>query len=154
MCGVLLFDSPACVAQLDRASASGAEGCGFKSRRTHHFLRFPTRCYVKNSLCRRWLQGGQLGFQTAELKFQLIDAAVEALEGFPGFGRNDHAVFAMMARGGVTFDGVLEFFAAGATGAKALAGGGGWHGFEITVYGRGMSKSLQIFQAVNSIISR
>jgi hypothetical protein len=28
---------PARVAQLDRASASGAKGCGFNSRRAHHF---------------------------------------------------------------------------------------------------------------------
>ena len=33
--------APARVAQLDRASASGAEGCGFKSRRAHH--RFPMK---------------------------------------------------------------------------------------------------------------
>ncbi len=35
-----LADLEARVAQLDRALASGAKGCGFKSRLAHHFSRF------------------------------------------------------------------------------------------------------------------
>jgi len=59
--------------------------------------------------------------------FQLRETRVEALDGFAGLGGNGDAVFAVMAGGGAAFDGILKFFAAGATGAEALAGGDLFH---------------------------
>jgi hypothetical protein len=50
---------------------------------------------------------------------------VEALQDFPRLGGNGHAVLAMVARGGAAFDGIFKFLAAGAAGARALAGGRG-----------------------------
>jgi len=70
----------------------------------------------------RW-RGG-LFLKAAELVFQLRHAAAEAFQDFPGLGGNGHAVFAMMARGGAVVGGIFILLAAGAAGARALAGGG------------------------------
>jgi hypothetical protein len=61
----------------------------------------------------------------AQLVFELGHAIVEALQNFPRFGRDGHAVLAMVARGGAAFDGIIKLLAAGAAGARALTGGGG-----------------------------
>jgi len=68
--------------------------------------------------------GGGFFRRGAEGALQLGHAVVEPLQDFPGFNGHDHAIFAMMPRGGIALDGVFKFFAAGAAGAEALAGGG------------------------------
>lgn len=72
---------------------------------------------------------GGLFLKATKLVFQLRHAVVEAFQNFPRLGGNGHAVFAMVARGGAAFDGIIKFLATGAAGARALAGGGwGEHG--------------------------
>jgi hypothetical protein len=65
---------------------------------------------------------GRLFLKPAKLVFQLGHATAEAFQNFPGFGRDGHAVFAVMARGGTAFDGIFKLFAAGAAGAGAVSG--------------------------------
>jgi hypothetical protein len=58
-----------------------------------------------------------------QLMLQLRHASVEALDDGPDAGGNDGTVRAMMAGGGVAFDGIIEFPATGAAGARTLGGG-------------------------------
>ena len=60
----------------------------------------------------------------SELMLQLGHAGAQAFQRFAGLGGNGHAVFAMVARGVAALDRVFKFFAAGATGVRALAGCG------------------------------
>jgi hypothetical protein len=71
--------------------------------------------------------GGGLVRKTAEGALQLGHPTAQALQDFARFGRHAHAVFTVMARGGIAFDGVFKLFAAGAAGAEALAGSWFFH---------------------------
>ena len=67
--------------------------------------------------------------EPGELAFELGEARVEPLESRAHFWFQIYAIRAVMARGGAAFDGILEFLAARAAGARALAGGRwGGHG--------------------------
>lgn len=50
-------------------------------------------------------------------------------------GWNQHAILAMMPRGGAAFDGILKLFAAGAAGSGTLTGSN-WSGHEILFQGK------------------
>lgn len=68
------------------------------------------------------LRDWRLFLEAAELVFELGHAGAEAFQNFAGFGGDGHAVLAMVARGGAALDGIIKFLAAGAAGARALAG--------------------------------
>lgn len=61
--------------------------------------------------------------EPAYLAFEGGDAVLEAFQNQPCVGGEDGALGAVMARGGAAGDGILEFLAARAAGARALAGG-------------------------------
>jgi hypothetical protein len=68
--------------------------------------------------------------EPAQLVFELRHAAIEALQDFAHVGGKYGAVRAMMTRSIAALDRILEFFAAGAARALALAGGDPSHGRE------------------------
>ena len=62
-----------------------------------------------------------------QLPFEIGQARGKPLRDDAQMSRHLHTFLAMMARGGAAFDGILELFAAGATGAETFAGGDFFH---------------------------
>ena len=91
-----------------------ATSCGVKKVQSNIARSF--NCEPFSNAARR------LFLKATELVFQLGHAAAEAFQNLARLGGNGHAVLAMMARGGAAFDGIIKFLAAGAAGARALAG--------------------------------
>jgi hypothetical protein len=72
----------ASVAQLDRASASGAEGCGFKPRRTHS-LTFPP----PGSRSDRWARSWHVDVLFKSFLFSIFGVSLDADNRCRGMGR-------------------------------------------------------------------